>query len=571
VPGYEILSELGRGGMGVVYRAEQTNPPRLVALKLIRDGALAGPQERARFRVEAEAAARIDHPNVVRIFEIGEHLGLPYFAMELIEGRSLDRRLADQALDGRQSAELLRTLAHAVQQAHDQQIVHRDLKPGNILIADRADEPAIKITDFGLAKRLDTESTALTQDGAVLGTASYMAPEQAAGRVHDVGPAADIYALGAILYELLTGRPPFRGDTWNQTIDRVLNDEPERPTRLRSDTPLALETVCLKCLEKSPSRRYTSARDLGDDLDRYLRGESIVAVPPSDAEQLARWASRDGFTIIGEIGHGPRSSVYRATHGPLNQPVALKVFKPGVCPREEWEARLRRGAAQWTALTHPNVVLPQRSGWWDGSPFVAVEYVPQGSLADRLREGQYSIRQALELIGQLTEIVGYIHRQGVVHGNLKPSNVLLSADGIARLTDFQPIGGLFQGSLPPGDGDPAGLGYLPPEFASEQPAGPGPGTDVYGLGAILYELVTGRPPFVAADARELLDQVRTQEAPPPTAFNPKATPELNFLCWRCLRKNPYRRFFRVYDLSVRIRKILEQPDSIAELKGRRPR
>ena len=201
IPGYEILTELGRGGMGVVYKAERANPKRLVALKLMRDGALAGPQERARFRVEAEAAARIRHPNVVRIYEIGEHLGLPFFAMELIEGRSLDRHLAERALTAGKSAELIRTLAYAVQQAHDQQIIHRDLKPGNILIAG-PDESEIKITDFGLAKRLDSESTALTWDGAVLGTANYMAPEQAAGRVHDVGPGADIYALGAILYRI---------------------------------------------------------------------------------------------------------------------------------------------------------------------------------------------------------------------------------------------------------------------------------------------------------------------------------------------------------------------------------
>ena len=327
----------------------------------------------------------------------------------------------------------------------------------------------------------------------------------------------------------------------------------------------------MKCLEKSPSRRYASARELGDDLDRYIRGGPIVAVPLSEAERLARRAARDGFTIVGEIGRGPRSTVYRATHGPLQQPAALKVYTPGLCPRDEWDNRLRRGAEQWTALTHPNVVLPQRSGWWDGAPFVAGEFVPQGSLADRLREGRYSVRQALELVGQLAEIVSYLHRQGVVHGNLKPSNVLLSADGIARLTDFHPTGGLFQGPLPSGDGDPAGLGYLAPEFASDQPAEPSPTADVYGLGAILYELVTGRPPLAGVDARQLLEQVHTQEPPPPSTLNPKATPEINFLCWRCLRKNPYRRFFRVYDLSIRLRRLLEQPESVAELEGRRPR
>ena len=351
IPGYELLAELGRGGMGVVFKARQTNSNRLVALKLIRNAALATPQERARFRIEAEAAARLHHANVVEILEVGEHQGQPFFAMELIEGGTLEQFLAGQPQPASRSAALIRTLALAIHEAHERSIVHRDLKPANILMGigsqetedqSRNFDPVPKIVDFGLAKRLDSASTALTHDGAVLGTASYMAPEQAAGRVRDIGPATDVYALGAILYEMLTGRPPFHGDSWNQSIQQVLNDEPTPPSHVHADVPRDLETVCLKCLEKDPAGRYATAKELANELERYLSAQPIAAVPLGEFERVARMAVRDGTEVIDEIGRGPRSIVYRALDGPLKQPVALKVYRAGKLARDEWEGRLRR-------------------------------------------------------------------------------------------------------------------------------------------------------------------------------------------------------------------------------------
>ncbi|HEY1377248.1 MAG TPA: serine/threonine-protein kinase [Gemmataceae bacterium] len=579
VPGYEILAELGRGGMGVIYRAVQTGPGRPVALKLIRDGALAGPQDRARFRIEAEAAARLRHPNVIEVFEVGEHRGLPYYAMELAEGGSLDRHLAGRPQPAPWTAELIRTLARAVEHAHAHDVVHRDLKPANVLLAkSQAPNPksqtgdssswdlgfgawdySPKVSDFGLAKRLNTDSTAWTQDGAVLGTAGYMAPEQAAGHAAAVGPAADVYALGAILYECLTGRPPFRAETWNETVEQVLHDEPAPPTRAQPGVPPPLEAVCLKCLEKDPAKRYPTAGALADDLGRFLGGTPVTAVPLAPAERLARLAARDGYRLAGELGRGPRSTVYRATFGPLAQAVAVKVFAAGACTAAEWDDRLRHGAEQWAALAHPQVALVQRAGWWDGTPYLALEYVPHGSLADRLTGRPHPVKEALRLVERLAEVVCYLHRQGIVHGNLKPANVLFAAGEIPRVVDLHPTGGLALGPLPAGDQDPAGLAHLVPELARDPAAGPRQHTDVYSLGAILYELLAGRPPFAGATAGEVLEQVCGRDPEPPSRFNSAVPPSLDWLCLRCLRKDPWRRFSRAYDVLRRLRDCQTDP------------
>ena len=576
VPGYQLTRELGRGGMGIVFEGWHLETRRPVALKLIRDSSLASPQELARFRIEADAAARMRHPNIVEIYEVGEHAAGPYLAMELVEGGSLDKYLAGRPMRWRAAAELARTLALAVEHAHAQRVVHRDLKPANILLAvpaSRHDELTRsdgqdaasaaddwgftpKITDFGLAKRLDSESTAWTRDGAILGTAAYMPPEQAAGRAGAIGSAADVYALGAILYELLTGRPPFQADSWNQLVVMVLHNEPLPPTRHAPDVPGDLEAICLRCLEKQPERRYATAQQLGDDLGRLLTDQPVAAVSVDAATRLARLAERDGYQIVGEVGRGPRSVVYRALQEPLKQVVALKVFRSGICTREVWEARLREGAELWTVLAHPQIVTVHGAGWWDDAPYLTMEYVPQGSLADRLPAQRSSVRQALDMLGQVTEIVTYLHRQGVVHGNLKPSNVLLAADGIPRVVDFRLTGGLFQGALPADEEDPAGLGCLAPELL-QHGCEPRPYTDIYGLGAILYELLTGRPPFVGVIAQEVREQVASQEPLPPSHYNAEVTVQLDNLCLRCLRKNPWRRYYRAFDVLAGTRYIRE--------------
>ena len=284
---YELQEEIARGGMGIVYRARQVSLNRTVAVKLMRDGALAGAEEVRRFKVEAGAAAKLKHPNIVAIHEVGEQDGQHYFAMDLIEGTNLSRHTREGPLPPRAAAELVATIAEAVQHAHGRGVLHRDLKPSNVLL-DGQGQPFV--TDFGLARSLEADSS-LTLTGQVLGTPGYMPPEQATG-LGTVGPAADIYSLGAVLYHLLTGRAPFVGGTPAETMRHVVEQEPVSPQLVNPEVPRDLTSVCLKCLAKRPGDRYVSAADLSADLRRFLRGEPTQARPAGKTERLVRWARR---------------------------------------------------------------------------------------------------------------------------------------------------------------------------------------------------------------------------------------------------------------------------------------
>src|SRR6516225_11905360 len=297
IPGYEVEALLGRGGMGLVYKARHLRLNRFVALKMLIAGAYAGPHERARFQREAEVVASLRHAHIVQVHDVGDHEGRPYFTMELLEGGSLAQALAGPPQPARQAAALLTTLAEAVQVAHRGGIVHRDLKPANILLTV---EGTPKVADFGLARPFEGEP-ALTLSGARIGTPSYMAPEHVIGKVGAIGPAADIYALGALLYEMLTGRPPFRGETASETERQVLNHEPVSPSLLNPKVPRDLETICLKCLSKEPVRRYATAAALADDLERFQRGEAISARRPGSFERVGKWIGRrpTGAALIG--------------------------------------------------------------------------------------------------------------------------------------------------------------------------------------------------------------------------------------------------------------------------------
>src|SRR5262249_22021665 len=294
---YTILGEVGRGGMGVVYQARHRGLRRLVALKMILAGGFAGEAQRQRFRREAELTARVQHPNIVQIFEVGVHDGRPFLAMEWVGDGTLADRIGGDPWPPRDAAHLVETVARAIDVAHRHGVVHRDLKPANILLQAGGEGEAAgpiagavpKVGDFGLARAMDGEG-GLTASGLAMGTPEYMAPEQVEG--HAVGPAADIYALGVVLYQLLAGQPPFRGTTPFEVLRALAHAEPVPPRRFRPHLPRDLETITLKAIEKDPARRYPTAAAMADDLERFLTSRPIQARPPSVADRLIKWAAR---------------------------------------------------------------------------------------------------------------------------------------------------------------------------------------------------------------------------------------------------------------------------------------
>ena len=357
VPGYEVLGELGRGGMGVIYRARQVRLNRPCALKMILAGDYAGAEAVVRFLAEAEAVARLRHPNVVQVYSLGDHQGRPFVELEYVEGGSLAARLDGTPRPPREAARLVEAVARAIAEAHRLGIVHRDLKPGNILMAA---DGAPKVADFGLAKWLQADS-GLTRTDVVMGTPSYMAPEQAEGRAKRVGPAADIYALGAILYDLLTGRPPFRAATPLATLEQVRTAEPVPPSRLVPGLPRDAETIALKCLEKDPAKRYASAADLADDLRRFQAREPIRARPIGPAERSWRWCRRN--PTVATLGAGFVATLVAGTL--VASYFAARALRGERLARAETDLGRRR--------LYVSEINYAGQAWKDGQPGLALE------------------------------------------------------------------------------------------------------------------------------------------------------------------------------------------------------
>jgi serine/threonine protein kinase len=380
IPGYEIVSELGRGGMGTVYKARQIALNRVVALKVLSGGPRAGSDAQVRFRTEGQAVAQLQHPNIVQIYDLGEERGVPYFALEYVDGGSLDRLIErgtwprGTAPAARAAAELVRTLARAMHYAHERGIVHRDLKPSNILlpavggprtvVSDERPSGSLttdhwplitaKIADFGLARQLERD-TRLTRTGSVLGTPCYMAPEQARGDTKNIGPRTDIYGLGAILYELLSGEPPFSGGSELEVLKRVESERPSPPSARNPACPRALETICLKCLEKDPADRYPSAAALADDLGRFLEGTRVQARPRSWRARLLRGLRRprNALALLGALA----LLIAGVAAGFLLRPTEQEAPEPS-------EQEVRRAAAEARELLLTRLLASRLPDGW---------------------------------------------------------------------------------------------------------------------------------------------------------------------------------------------------------------
>jgi serine/threonine protein kinase len=399
-----------------------------------------------------------------------------------------------------------------------------------------------KIADFGLAKWLDQDQ-GQTQSGAVLGTASYMAPEQAAGQAKQAGPAADLYALGAILYECLTGRPPFLEASYALTVHKVLTEDPVPPRRLAPAVPAGLEAVCLKCLEKEPGRRYASAGELADDLGRVLAGEPPRAAGEDVAERHTRLVRKAGYEVVKWLGFGRTNNlhVYEARDAGIGRRVILKVDESA--PDSPARARFRREAEITAGLYHPHIVQLYRFGEEGSLAYAVLEYVDGGSLTQQFSGRALPARRAAQLVEALARAVRYLHRQGVVHGGLVPGNVLLTASNVPKLGGF---GMAWRLDEPPGAGlreefVGGDLAYLAPEVLGGRWEQVGPTADIYGLGGVLYRLLTGHRPYGGRTVSAKRESVLSGALRPPRAVKRDVPEALDAVCLKCLDREPSRR------------------------------
>ena len=526
---YPLLGEIGRGAGGIVYRARDASLRRDVALKLLTS--LGNPVRRERFAREARALAKLRHPNVVAIHHVGEHQGQAYMVLDLVDGESLQARLKrDGPLPPLEAARLAAVLARALHHVHARGVVHRDVKPANVLLS--AGTPLL--TDFGLAKDLDAARPHLSREGYSMGTPGYWSPEQAQGHVERIGPASDVYSLGATLYAALTGAPPLRcGGSIPDAVAATCDEVPALASS-RRPVPAALDAICARCLAKDPAARFASAEALALALDDVVAAGA--APPPGAGVRIGR------YELLEELARGGMGVVHRGRDPAIGRDVAIKLFRFNERSDPDALERFQREARAAGKLRHPGVVPVYDFGVVGSTAYLVMDLVQGETLADRLRKGgPLDPREAAQACEAVARTLAFAHAQGIVHRDVKPANILLR--------DGQPL--LFDFGIARAEGDAAlsasGLllgtpSYMAPEQLTGERAAVGPAADIYALGGTLYELLTGEVPYMAGDL--LILTMAKLGAPPeaPTALRADLDADLSAICMRCLQQTPQDRY-----------------------------
>ena len=538
---YELLGRLGKGGMGIVYRARDTQLDREVAVKMLLTDVADVEETRERFIREARASAELTHRNIIKIYDFGEENGRAFIVMELLVGQSLAERLkGGEPVPHGEALEIMKGVTSGLAFAHEKSIVHRDLKPGNLFLPE--DGP-VKVLDFGLAR---IASSNLTRSGLVFGTPDYMSPEQVRGKVAD--HRSDIFSLGAVFYHLVSGRKPFAAGSLPMVMRKVV-DEDVSP--LPEATP-ALARIIGKALQKDPDARYQRMDALLDDLQSVGAPEDAGEHAPAadDATVLLQRLGR--YEMVERIGRGGMGVVYRARDPVLDRDVAIKSILGDLTADEPTAAQFEREARAAARLQHPNIITIYELGESEGSPYIVMEFLGGTDLEGLMRDRpRFPLLKKLDLLTQLCRGLGFAHAQGVVHRDIKPSNVRVLDDGTVKLLDFG-IAKLSRSD--PTFSDLAGsVAFMAPEQL--EGSGVDARSDIFAVGALMYELLGGRPPFAGDSPAATAYQVLNDEPAPLRALASEVPEALEATVARALEKHPDRRFQTVGELAEALRRI----------------